>query len=268
MYRILVCLLGVTATATFLIAAAQANGGECPRDSVEAGSWCVDKHEASTWETTNKAVIRRIREGRIRSVDQLSGKAIRRGDSIDDYDDADCPDTANGCTQVFAVSIPDVIPSANITWFQAAAPCRNSGKELLPNGVWQSAAFGTPDPGEGDGVTACNTATPGPVPPGTTGDCVSDVGAHDMVGNLWEWVENWIQNNQDIDNQSFTPPDFGGDTVAEVDEAFDRSFGFPAALLRGGDFSQAGSSGVFALLATDGPASASRFFGFRCGRPK
>jgi formylglycine-generating enzyme required for sulfatase activity len=89
-----------------------------------------------------------------------------------------------------------------------------------------------------------------------------------MVGNVGEWVENWIQNNQDIDITSFTPPDYGGDAIAEVDEAFDRSVGFPAALLRGGDFSQGTGSGVFALLATDGPASASQFFGFRCGRPK
>jgi formylglycine-generating enzyme required for sulfatase activity len=167
------------------------------------------------------------------------------------------------------VSIPDVIPSNNITWFQAAAACRNSGKELLPNGVWQSAAFGTPDPGDaGDGVTTCNTVTAGPVPTGSTGDCVSDIGAHDLVGNVWEWVENWIQNNQDVDDTSFTSPEFGSDAVAQVDDAFDRSIGFPTALLRGGDFSQAIGTGVFALLATDGPASASRFFGFRCGRPK
>lgn len=255
-------------TASFLTFAAQAQAPGCPRDSVEVGSWCVDTYEASTWETTDNRIIRRIKRGRIGSADELVGNAFRRGENIDDYDDAECPDTANGCTRLFAVSIPDVIPSNNITWFQAAAACRNSGKELMPNGVWQSAAFGTPDPGEGDGVITCNTATEGPVPTGSTGDCVSDVGAHDMVGNVWEWVENWIQNNQDIDNQSFTPPAFGGDTVAEIDEAFDRSFGFPAALLRGGDFSQANSSGVFALLATDGPASASRFFGFRCGRPK
>jgi hypothetical protein len=268
MVRITECLLGAVTTVAFLTVAAQTRAAECPRDSVEAGSWCVDKHEASTWETTNKRIIRSIKEGRIESSDQLVRGALRRGDDVDDYDDANCPDTANGCTQIFAVSIPDVIPSSNITWFQAAAACRNSGKELLPNGVWQSAAFGTPDPGEGDGVTTCNTFSGGPVPTGSTGDCVSDVGAHDMVGNVWEWVENWMQNNQDVDIISFIPPSFGGDTVAEVDEAFDRRIGFPSALLRGGDFSQANSSGVFALLATDGPASASRFFGFRCGRPK
>lgn len=256
-------------TVSFLIFAAQAQAAGCARDSVEVGSWCVDKYEASTWETTDNGVIGRIKRGRIGSADQLIGKALRRGENVDDYDEADCPNTAEGCTRLFAVSIPDVIPSNNITWFQAAAACRNSGKELLPNGVWQSAAFGTPDPGSaGDGVATCNTLTDGPVPTGSTGDCVSDIGAHDLVGNVWEWVENWIQNNQDLDITNFTTSEFGGDIVAQVDEAFNRSFGFPAALLRGGDFSLGTSSGVFALLATDGPASASRFFGFRCGRPK
>jgi hypothetical protein len=49
MYRILVGLLGIATTATFLIDGAEAKDGECPRDSVEVGSWRVDKNEASTW---------------------------------------------------------------------------------------------------------------------------------------------------------------------------------------------------------------------------
>lgn len=68
-------------------------------------------------------------DGRIKSEKELIGKATQLGQrGVDDYDSADCPNTGNGCTSVFAVSIPGVLPSLNATWFQAAAACRNAGK--------------------------------------------------------------------------------------------------------------------------------------------
>ena len=50
-----------------------------------------------------------------------------------------------------------MLPSVSIDWYRAQVACLNSGKELLPNAIWQAAASGTPD----------------------------------MSGNVWEWVAEW-----------------------------------------------------------------------------
>jgi Sulfatase-modifying factor enzyme 1 len=85
------------------------------------------------------------------------------------------------------VSIPGVTPAAKVSWFQALAAARNSGKRLPTNAEWQAAALGTPD-----GAPCRVTSAPGgPLLTGTPG-CVSDVGAFDMVGNVWEWVAEWV----------------------------------------------------------------------------
>src|SRR6266540_6583615 len=73
---------------------------------------------------------------------------------------------------------------------------RNAGKRLLTNSEWRVAAFGTPDPGAtGDGVTTCNTAAAGLMATGSARSCLSGVGVFDMIGNLWEWVADWIQGD-------------------------------------------------------------------------
>ena len=87
-----------------------------------------------------------------------------------------------------------VTPAQFITWFQAAAAARNSGKRPPTNQEWQVAALGTLDTGGADnGSTTCNPddSVPGVALTGSRSGCVSDVGAFDMVGNVWEWVADW-----------------------------------------------------------------------------
>ncbi|MBI4489664.1 MAG: transposase [Deltaproteobacteria bacterium] len=115
--------------------------------------------------------IERLREKWQQEFELWRREATQRGANSDDYG-AGCPDTGNGCVDFYAVSIPGVTPSRRITWFQAAAACRNAGKELLPNHVWQAAALGTPDPGESAaGSEDCNTRNGGGA--GVRGDQVS-----------------------------------------------------------------------------------------------
>src|SRR5438128_25123 len=152
---ILIFLDGCAASLFFAISAQAAS---CPPDSVRVGTVCVDKYEASVWSINpaSRELVRKVQRGKA-TVAVLTDKgAVQRGADSDDYDLADCPDTGNGCTNVYAVSIPGVKPARFITWFQAASACRNVGKRLLTNAEWQVAAFGTPDPGNaGDGVTTC-----------------------------------------------------------------------------------------------------------------
>ena len=77
-----------------------------------------------------RGAIKKIQTGKVTEAQLLAGGAIQRGVSSDDYP---CNDNGNDCTNIYAVSIPGVTPSAFITWFQAQAAAANSGKRLLTN---------------------------------------------------------------------------------------------------------------------------------------
>src|SRR5262245_11475774 len=147
----MLAILGLAMLASSLVLAA------CPNDSVQSGPLCVDKYEASAWKTDNPVLIDKIQRGTVSLRELIAGGAMQlgtgtsEGNAVCDYGTA-CDQTGGGCTSVFAVSIPDVIPAQCVNWFMAAAICRNAGKRLLTNQEWQVAALGTPDPGTDDGV--------------------------------------------------------------------------------------------------------------------
>ena len=89
--------------------------GSCSDDMVAVGNVCVDKYEASL------------------------------------VDDSGAPTTAAACLPdgsdcggaIFAVSVDQVNPAGDITWYQAAQACANVGKRLPTTVEWQAAAAGT-----------------------------------------------------------------------------------------------------------------------------
>ncbi len=247
--------VGAVCLTVLLIMPAQARFiTKCSKDAVPVGATCVDKYEASVWETTDETIIVEIKEGKIKSAADLAGKATQRGDVSDDYDAAGCPDTGNGCTDAYAVSIPGVTPSSFITWFQAAAACRNAGKRLLTNAEWQVAALGTPD----DNTCIVTGGVTGVT--GTDG-CLSDVGAFDMVGNLEEWVADWVPRSEPCNGSWGTFSDDFQCLSGAV------TGGKPAALIRGGGHSGPGpNNGVFSVHGDFEVSVELSVFGFRCGR--
>jgi hypothetical protein len=82
----------------------------------------------------NKGLVREIGDGRATTANLTAGGATQLGTASDDYG-AGCPDTGNGCVDIYAVSIPGVPPSAFLTWFQAAL-------------TWFQAAAAAPQCGE------------------------------------------------------------------------------------------------------------------------
>jgi hypothetical protein len=237
---------------------------KCAPDAVLSGTVCIDRYEASVFRLVdpagvNKSLVKKIQQGKVRSVD-LEG--IEQLGSGDDY--GDCTDAGAACDDVFAVSLAGLTPSANVTWFQAQQACRNSRKRLATSAEWQAAVAGTPDAGADNSSTACNSlSTQTVVPSGTRESCVSVDGAFDMVGNLREWVADWVPRSTtcgDWPNAISTDDEqcLAGASSDPADE--------PGALLRGGDFNDGTAAGPFAIDGRSEPSTASPEIGFRCVR--
>jgi hypothetical protein len=218
-------------------------GGACVGNDttdimLKVGSLCIDVYEASVWSS-------------------LSG-GIQYGASSDNYP---CNDNSNDCKGViYARSVAGVLPSARITWFQAQQACANAGKRLLTNAEWQMAAAGTPDVGD-DGSTTCNVnSVITTVNTGSRFNCVSAWGIFDMMGNVWEWVAEWVP-------LATADPGWGNFSDDRMRLAGASETAGPGAIMRGSSFSDAGGvSGIFAVDAHMMPSDSDNVIGFRCGR--
>ena len=167
----------------------------CAPDAVPMRPLCVDKYEASVWQVPadRPDVVQRIKSGTITAAGLAaagatqSREASTAGCHFDEYGPT-FPLEGNYTEPRYALSIPDVLPSNCITARQAAAACALSGKRLLSLGEWWQAATGTPFPDQDDLVSTCALGSPAPVATGSRASCVSTIGAHDMLGNLYEWT--------------------------------------------------------------------------------
>ncbi len=244
----------------------------CPSDSVRVGNVCIDKYEASVWDIppSNTALIRRVQLGRVTVAELTNGGATELSPSQSCSPAFPATFGANGnwTKPVYAVSIPGVRPAGCVTWLQAEQACALAGKRLLTNQEWQRAAAGTPDPGADDGETDCNVGGLNrPVEAGSRSKCVSSWGTFDMVGNVEEWVADWVA-------QTTACPGWGSfsDDVMCLSGANTTGTG-PGALVRGGSYTDFTAAGVFAIDAgpargTIGntPVAARPSLGFRCAR--
>ena len=153
-------------------------------------------------------------------------------------------------------------PSAFSTWFQAQQACANAGKRLPSNAEWQAAAAGTPDPGPDNGTTDCNTSNSGlgMTLTGSRNVCVSSRGAFDMVGNLSEWVADWLPRSPVCGTWSadVSPT---GDAQCLAGTA---TTGEPGALVRGGGWFDGASAGPLTVIGAFAPSLSSDHVGFRC----
>jgi hypothetical protein len=270
-------LVGITIGVAVLGAAfrptpAEAQGAKplkrCALDSVVSGTVCMDTYEASVWRvpnatTTNAGLVKRIQAGTAPAAALTAGGATQLGIGLtDNY--APCADSGQNCADdIYAASLPGVPPSANLTWFQAQAACKNARKRLPSNAEWQAAVAGTPDPGPDNGTIDCNTNSAfEAVATGSRSGCVSSDGAFDMVGNLAEWVADWVPRSSDCGAWSadVSPT---GDSQCLTGTA---PLGEPGALLRGGHSLSGPTAGPLAILDTVGPSTSLPAIGFRCAR--
>lgn len=220
-------------------AAPPCQGSEPADIMVAAGAVCIDRYEVSVWSSPTGGT--------------------QYGAGGDNYP---CSDTGQDCDNIFARSVPGVLPSRNITWFQAQQALANVGKRLATNAEWQQAAAGTPDPGAGPGSEECNTDGTTLEVTGERNLCISTWGANDMVGNVNEWTADWgaqaDSTCSDWDTLAAGFPDdpscVGGTSPSD----------FPGVITRGGQTVTGGSlAGVFTVDQQNRPTQVSPAIGFR-----
>ena len=162
--------------------------------------------------------------------------------------------------------------ASNMTWFQASDACRSSSKRLPTGEEWLYAASGT----QGSG---CNVSSVGPRPASGTESCRSVWGAHDMVGNVWEWTAEWYAGAGTSDaglvnsGAQTWPADYGDDGTWNINGAVHRLSSsvvaaLPAAAHRGGHWASRELAGVFALSLDTAPSRNEPTLGFRCVIPR
>ena len=272
-------LMGLVAVA---LVAPPAHARRCPPDAVLVGPACVDRYEASVWSipSGSNELVGKIRRGRATVAQLAAAGAVQMGAipmsgcTGSDYGPA-FPPNGNWTTPLYAASIGGVPPSSCVTWFQAEQTCRLAGKRLLTNQEWQAAAAGTPDPGAADDLTTtCATNSEFAALTGTRSGCVSVWGAHDMAGNVWEWVGEWINaatactswdsaHGGDVSCMGIAPPATvpPGPGASEL-VSFDANL--PGTIIRGGNYATGDRNGIFAVYGVVNPSNISRSTGFRC----
>lgn len=151
------------------------NAKPCPDDMVSVkgsqGDFCMDKYENSAGDNCDIANPLTDAETKV-NIDQ------------------------DGC---LPASVPGGSVWANVTQNQAVMLCAKAGKRLPTNQEWYFAALGTPDKSQDWTEDDCQVNSNWEDQPGLAGagkNCYSYAGAYDMIGNVWEWVADTLQEGK------------------------------------------------------------------------
>jgi hypothetical protein len=197
----------------------------------------------------------------------------------------------------YAGSAQGESPWTYISQTQAKAACENADKYLCSNDQWQAAANihgvvynlpadlgGSPNFCVTNSMTDCSSGSFGAgygsaclsgYYSGGLNNCSSSEGVFDMVGNVWEWVDEvwsfsipsgcsswaWCYLRDDGTWSSSTS---GSTAVYGNDGTYFSATYSSRALRRGGSWSRAGDAGVFAVDLRYYASHADNGFGFRC----
>jgi len=169
-------------------------------------------------------------------------------------------------------SLPDKKPWTFITREQALQICARAGKRLPTAAEWYSASLG-----HIESDASCNVSSGELRTTGTSPSCTSAVGAHDMIGNVWEWVSDDIINGSY--NQRALPEsgyvgqvDSGGIATVSTDTGqilFEDDYFWSKnegafGIIRGGFYGSGKDAGIYSVHADTLPTAAGTAIGFRC----
>ena len=177
---------------------------------------------------------------------------------------------------VAAASCQPVVKEGGVPWTHVAKHhaiqlCARAGKELLPANVWYQAALGTPS----DETCHINQSA---IQTNRSSECVSAVGAYDMVGNVWELVvetvENGVVGDRELPSTGYvhavSNEGWPVETRLESSGLFSGDYVWSSAsgtkaIMRGGFFRSQADAGIYTLHADIEPNFTSGATGFRCG---
>lgn len=161
------------------------------------------------------------------------------------------------------------LPWTNVNYHQAKALCANRGARLPTALEWYEAALSTNE-------DLCNLDG-SKSETGKFDSCVSARGMYDMVGNVWEWVDEEVINGS---YQGRSLPEDGYVTEADMagvaamtseqpNEDFSEDYFWHSkngvyAMMRGGFYGSEEDGGVYAVHTEVRPSFSSAAIGFRC----
>ena len=237
-------------------------GGEsdslCPSDMVfipsSSGGFCVDKYEASPADACPSKNTNNQKDSRLNMA-------------------------SAGCKPV---SVEGAIPWVYISQTQAREACARAGKRLPTNKEWLGASLGTPDKNSSWKASDCQVAENWESQPGITGsgeECVSFFGAFDMVGNVWEWTDETINNGklngEALPKQGFVYEADANGIAAETNGSASENYNNDyfwiknsgvRGIARGGFYSNEEEAGIYSAYLVSQPSYIGVGVGFRCVR--
>ena len=180
--------------------------------------------------------------------------------ACEDQGVCDPPQASNSNSQTSYYGNPefDNYPVIYVTWDQAKTYCETWREARLPTEAeWEKAARGPDgqtypwDEELNENFANINYGVGDTTAVGTYEDGKSPYGVYDMVGNVWEWVADWYDENYYQGAPTENPP---GPVTGDL------------RVLRGGSWGLVGVSVSPSYRYADSPTYAEMDLGFRCAR--
>ena len=208
---------------------------------IDAGILCVDMYEASPSSACPNKELNNV----VQSEDNANTK------------------------ECYAASVKGVIPWNYISLSQAQRMCANTGKRLPTNEEWYHIALGT-------NTDACTTQSNALSKTGNE-SCMSTIGAYDVVGNIWEWVDENVVGNtfngRQLPKEGYvTSVDASGIAITSsesADDMYGKDYFWSKeegvfGMIRGGFYGSNQDAGLYTTNTSVPTSFATQGVGFRC----